>query len=91
MVTTSPMTMNAVARTVRVRVVATNADGTLGQGEVKLTTSIGELDDELFTLDEYGTAGRRADHADHAVRSVLGGRDGRGLRIVGAGVSRCGQ
>jgi hypothetical protein len=39
MVTTSPMTMDAVARTVRVRVVATNAEGTLGQGEVKLTTS----------------------------------------------------
>lgn len=56
-VTTSPSMMDAISRTVRVRVVATNADGTIGVGTVQLTASPGELDDETLTLDEFGTAG----------------------------------
>lgn len=56
-VTASPSMMDAISRTVRVRVVAANTDGTIGAGVVKLTASLGELDDETLTLDEFGTAG----------------------------------
>ncbi len=52
----SPSVMDAFGRSVRVRVVATNPDGTIGTGTVTLSTSVGDLDETTFTLDAYGTA-----------------------------------
>jgi hypothetical protein len=52
----SPSVMDAFGRSVRVHAVATNADGTIGVGTVTISTSLGELDDTSFTLDDFGTA-----------------------------------
>ncbi len=54
-VSVTPGTLDAIGRTARVRVVATEGDGTIGKGEVELSTSLGELDETHFTLDDFGT------------------------------------
>lgn len=54
-VTTTPGTMSFVGRTARVQVVATDADGTVGEGTVELSTDLGTLDETEGALDEFGT------------------------------------
>ena len=51
----SPSQFDALGRTVQLRVVATNADGTIGQGTLTLKASPGELDATTLELDSYGT------------------------------------
>lgn len=55
-ITVAPSTLDALGRTGRVRVVATNGDGTLGQGALTLETSPGELDATTLEFDAYGTS-----------------------------------
>lgn len=55
-ITVAPSTLDALGRTGRVRVVATNGDGTIGQGTLTLETSPGELDATAFEFDAYGTS-----------------------------------
>lgn len=54
-ITTTPAVMNAIARTIRVRVTATNPDGAIGQGDIVLTGAPGTLDKTEGPLDEFGT------------------------------------
>lgn len=51
----APANLDALGRTAQLRVVATNADGTLGRGAVTLEATPGELDATSFELDAYGT------------------------------------
>jgi hypothetical protein len=52
----APSVLDYVRRASTLRIVATNADGTIGRGQVTLTVSPGELDADTLDLDEYGVA-----------------------------------
>lgn len=52
----APSPLDALGRTGKLKLVATNGDGTLGTGSVNVDTSAGELDEVSFELDGYGTA-----------------------------------
>ncbi len=52
----APAPLDALGRTGKLKLIATNGDGTLGAGSVKGATSPGELDETSFELDAYGTA-----------------------------------
>lgn len=54
-ITSAPANLDALGRTAQLRVVATNADGTIGKGTVTLAATPGELDETSFELDGYGT------------------------------------
>lgn len=54
--TLTPGTLDAIGRTARLRIVATNPDGSIGKGVVKLSAAPGELDETELTLDDFGTA-----------------------------------
>ena len=51
-----PSPLDALGRTAKVRIVATNGDGTIGAGSVKVGTDPGEFDQTQFDLDSFGTA-----------------------------------
>ncbi|MDP2269933.1 MAG: hypothetical protein Q8N23_18115 [Archangium sp.] len=55
-ITLAPSQLDALGRTGKVRIVATNGDGTIGMGSVKLEADPGELDETQFELDRFGTA-----------------------------------
>ena len=55
-ITVAPSPLDALGRTGKVRLVATNSDGTIGTGSVKLETDPGELDETQLDLDRFGTA-----------------------------------
>lgn len=54
--TSEPAVFTDTSASARVRVVATNGDGTAGKGTVALTAAAGTLDQDTVTLDTYGTA-----------------------------------
>ncbi len=51
-----PSVLDPIGRTARIRVVATNPDGTTGAGAVTLKAYAGTLDATEFELDAYGSA-----------------------------------
>ena len=55
----TPAPLDALGRTARVRVVATEADETIGQGVVTLSASPGVLDETELTLDSFGRFSQR--------------------------------
>ncbi|MCC6334916.1 MAG: hypothetical protein IT380_13145 [Myxococcales bacterium] len=57
--TAAPPTLDGLGRTSYLRVVATEADGTIGTGTIVLQAFVGELDETTIELDAFGTVRTR--------------------------------